>query len=214
MKFYLSLLAFLLAFQLGVSAQDTLKPQSVPLDTFVNEAPAATPTYTLIEVTVTKVYDGDGCRARFPDGSIKKLRFANLDAPDLKNTYVGIDSTQPYAYASRDSLRKLILGKTIYIDPKPYGKERYSYERLLVDVYLQPADTLQPVIYLNELIASKGWAWAIPSKRGHERTDYSCYERIAEGHDYAKSNKLGLWKRKAVSPAYWRTNPYRPKTQN
>ena len=207
MKFYLSLLAFLLAFQIGLSAQDTLQPQPVPVDTFVNEAPATTP--TLIEVTVTKVYDGDGCRARFPDGSIQKLRFANVDAPEFKNAYVGIDSTQPHAYASRDSLRNLILGKKIYIDPKPFGKERYSYERLLVDVYLQPADTLQPIIYLNELVVSKGWAWSIPSRKGQERTDYSNYERIAEGQDYAKSYKLGVWKRKAVSPAYWRTNPYR-----
>lgn len=158
MKFYIPLLAFLLAFQLSMSAQDTLQPQPVPIDTFVNEAPAATPTHTLIAVVVTKVYDGDGCRARFPDGSIQKLRFANLDAPDFKSAYVGIDSTQPYAYASRDSLRKLILGKTVYIDTKPFGKEKYSYERLLVDVYLQPADTLQPIIYLNELIASNGWA--------------------------------------------------------
>lgn len=165
----------------------------------------------LITVKILKVYDGDGCRALFPDGTIRKLRFANNDAPDFKNAWVGIDSTQPFAIASRDSLRKLILGKEVQIDTLPFGEVKYSYDRLLVDVYLPSKIDGEPLIYLNQYIVSKGWAWAVSSKKSQKRVNPFLYDLITAAFDSAKSSKQGLWKGKGrkFSPAYWRSNPWR-----
>jgi len=165
----------------------------------------------LITVEVVKVYDGDGCRALFPDGTVRKLRFANLDAPDIKNAYVDIDSTQPFAIASRDSLRRMILHKQIQIDTLPFGDAKYSYGRLLVDAYTLPLEEGEPTVYLNQLIVSKGWAWAVSSRKNQVRANGFLYGLIEEGFARAKAEKQGLWKGKGrkYSPGYWRTNPWR-----
>lgn len=184
---------------LSAEQDSTVAPSEVHLD--------------LITVKVLKVYDGDGCRARFPDGKVRKLRFSDLDAPDLKNAYVGIDSTQPFAIASRDSLRRLILGKEVRIDTLPYGKATYSYDRLLVDVYTLPLQEGEPTVYLNALIVQRGWAWATPQRRNQVRVNPFIRELIDKNFKEAKDKKQGLWylKGRKYSPAYWRTNPFKNK---
>lgn len=152
----------------------------------------------LVKAYVTKVYDGDGCRAVLPDGKVHKLRFANIDAPELKNSYVDITETQPYGFASRDSLRKLILGDTILVDLQPFTKLKTSYDRDVVDVY-----TLDTVL-INQIIVAKGWAWYTKGYNPRQNKDIDT--NMNEAHQLAKTAKLGLFgiKGKKVTPSVWR----------
>lgn len=159
-----------------------------------------------VEVLVTKVYDGDGCRAIFPDGSTRKLRFANIDAPEIKNAYVNIDTTQPFAVAARDTLRNLIAGKSIWIDTMPFGSRQVSYDRLLVDAYfLNSGDTT--LYFLQSYLVCVGAAWYVPTTKKLARTNSNLETEIEDCFELAKTKKIGLWKkRRAVTPAYWRKN--------
>lgn len=170
---------------------------------------------------ITKVYDGDGARLVFlkekpaalpnstkkkdrPKGPVVKVRFVGVDAPEIKNDFVGITETQPWALQSRDSLRKLIRYKYVLVDTLPYGRKSYSYDRLLVDVYVPE----QSPGLLNYYIVSKGWAWAKPSPR----KDQSLDKLILNACEEAQTSHVGMFSQKVkgrwfknVTPAYWRS---------
>lgn len=137
---------------------------------------ALTPAY------VTKVYDGDGCRAILPDGEVHVLRLANVDAPEFANLYT--TKEQPYARQSRDSLRALILKDTVYVDLKPFTKKRTSYGREVVDIYLKDGRLV------NEVVVKNGWAW---SKLATGRIDAEITDRINAAYIDAKKADVGLW---------------------
>jgi len=148
---------------------------------------------------VYSVYDGDGCRIKLADGSIRKVRFAGCDAPEFANGYTS--ETQPYAKQSRDSLRKLILNRNVYIDTLPMGKAKYSYGRLIVNVYT--TDTVP--VWVNHASVQKGWSWNVT------QTNVSWVSSgfpvlMQEAAEQAKESKFGLWGLKGykTSPATWR----------
>jgi endonuclease YncB( thermonuclease family) len=153
----------------------------------------AQPTPT--KMYVTKVYDGDGCRAMDSTGKIHVLRFAGDDAPEFQNLYT--TKTQPYAYAARDSVRALILHDTIFVDLHPFTKLRTSYGREVVDVYLRDGTLL------NELIVARGWAWARPTAG---RIDTTISDRMSDAYLTAQKEKVGLWGQKGykILPGTWR----------
>lgn len=148
-----------------------------------------------VKMYVTKVYDGDGCRARDSSGQIHVLRFAGIDAPEFANLYTTAE--QPYARAARDSVRKLILNNTIYVDLHPFRTLRTSYGREVVDVYALDGRLL------NEMIVSNGWAWARPTSG---RIDMTIGDRLQKAYLAAQKSKIGLWGEKGykVLPRTWR----------
>lgn len=153
------------------------------------------PDVNVVKALVTRVYDGDGCRAKFPDGSIRKLRFAGLDAPEIANLYT--TANQPFCRSSRDILRKWILGKEIYVDTMPFKYHRTSYDRLVVDIYALDST----LINLN--IVEAGAAWNRPILG---RVNPTIGDLMRQAQENAQTAKVGLWglPGRKYTPGWWR----------
>ncbi len=91
---------------------------------------------TRFSATVISCHDGDTCRVKFRDETIK-IRFAGIDAPEIG---------QVEGNSSKEFLESKILKKTIDLDCQ--GK---SYDRLVCQVYLEGAD-------INEEMVRQGYA--------------------------------------------------------
>lgn len=165
---------------------------------FATQSFSQTPfdTTGLTKVFVVAVFDGDGCRAMMPDSTIRKIRFASIDAPERANN-LWCSKNQPYSEQSRDSLRSLILNKWIWLDTVPFRVVKYSYDRQIADVYLLDGT------FLQEVCAAKGWAWAL-SLTGRTNPDLTI--RINLAAKFASDNKLGFrgLSGRKYTPAYWR----------
>lgn len=147
-------------------------------------------------------YDGDGCRVLFPDGRVVKIRFASIDAPEMSNSFTGVDTIQPYAIQSRNLLNSLIGDKDIYLDTLPFKgtKSKWSYDRMLADPYNVSDSSLITFTLVHE-----GAAWFSASSSRDTRIDPSIDALLSETHIGAKSRFVGLWgKRKVKSPMYWK----------
>jgi endonuclease YncB( thermonuclease family) len=205
MKYRLLILLLTLTTTMFGVTRDTVPP-TFTADTAV--APVADPFAGLVPAVVYKVYDGDGCRVKLRDGSIRKIRFYGCDSPEFANAYT--TETQYYAKESRDSLRALILNKTVYLDTLVYGKARYTYDRLIANIYTADA---KPV-WVNELVIMNGWAQYYSAQKDAKPVNEAQPEILQEAQDYAKSLKMGGWKnaKKFTSPAYWRKTHKRTKS--
>lgn len=150
---------------------------------------------TVVKMYVTKVYDGDGCRAKDAAGKIHVLRFAGIDAPEFANLYT--TQTQTYAKQSRDSMRALILHDTVFVDLHPFVKKRTSYGREVVDVYL-PDGRL-----VNLISVERGWSWC---RLAVSRNDSGIGDRMQNAYLAAKKAKVGLWgyPGRKILPGTWR----------
>lgn len=157
---------------------------------------------------VCKVFDGDGFLANVWNPILREwvqripFRFAFIDAPEM---------AQPFGSEARDALARLILGKTLRLEPIGKESTRYlpidPYRRLLCMAFLteeMPAGRIEyyregsygegtvrkprPVTRNIELeMIVNGCAWVI--------TQY-VFEREAEYHaaqELAKRQRRGLW---------------------
>ncbi|MBJ7436972.1 MAG: thermonuclease family protein [Acinetobacter sp.] len=155
----------------------------------------------LVRALVFQVYDGDGCRVVLADGSKRTIRLFRINAPEFENKFT--TKTQPYAKQSRDSLRSLILDKYVYLDTLPYPKVRYSYGRLVANVYTTDSIPL----WINQTAVINGWAWYDNVDKDNKPiSNPSQNIDLFDAHTYAVDNQLGLWGMpgKKLSPTYWR----------
>lgn len=131
-----------------------------------------------ISIKVIEVHDGDTFKIiRF--GKKVSCRMTNIDAPELK---------QGYGVASRDSLRALILNKTVIVDS--LGTD--LYKRMLVSVKVNGKR-------LDSLMIRKGWAWQYAA--------YSNDLMLSNCMQNAINEHLGLWicgKEKVCPPWLYR----------
>lgn len=124
------------------------------------------------EVVEKSVHDGDTLRVRSPKGEILKVRFACIDAPELK---------QPLGEESRNHLRSIISK----------GKDKVKLQPITVDRY---GRTVAQLWNNSGLIQSQmtiaGMAY------GYEQYKKDCpnWEAIESTQAYAQQNKLGVWK--------------------
>ena len=128
-----------------------------------------------IEVTVTRVIDGDTFEVEpafeMPDGLEEiEVRPFCLDTPE---------SDQCYFHEATDALRDRIEGQSVRLE---FGDEcRGKYGRPLAYVWL--AGDL-----LNVTMAEEGFGWV------HERYDYApCCDRVREAAERAQAQALGGW---------------------
>jgi len=162
-------------------------------------------TSNLIKVSVTSVFDGDGCNVVFPGRTkVDRLRFVGIDAPERRGYSL---KSQPYANQAGDTLRALIDGKQILIDTLVMRKgSRDVYGRLLVNAYTM--DTVSIQFFMVE----KGLAWAVssPGLKSPRLNDVLELEQ-----DTAKRAKRGLWLSyvtddgkiaRIYKPSTWRKN--------
>lgn len=113
---------------------------------------------------VVSVHDGDTFEVLL-NGVKRSCRLTNIDAPEIG---------QKYGTASRDSLRKLVLGKMVSIEITGTDK----YKRLLVSAKV---DGLR----VDSLMIRKGWAW--------HYIEYSSDAMLASVMKAAINENLGLW---------------------
>ena len=159
----------------------------------------------LIDVTVTSVFDGDGCNVIFPDRTrVDRLRFIGIDAPERRGYSL---KTQPYGDIAGDTLREAINKKKILVDTSATkGSSRDEYGRLLVNAYT--IDTVN----LQFMMVEKGLAWAVQTPKLKEP---KLNDVLALEMKLAKQEERGLWKsyitkegKKAriFKPSTWRKN--------
>ena len=124
-----------------------------------------TSAFAQVKALVTRVKDGDTFVAMW-NGKRYDCRLSNVDAPELK---------QSFGEASRDSIDKLLLGKTIALD----SLKRDFYGRVLVNVHLGN-------VRLDSLVVRKGWAWHYANYSNDNNLTLAMQEAVFEG--------IGLWK--------------------
>lgn len=157
---------------------------------------------------VVKAFDGDGFLANVWHPQRKAwveripFRFAFIDAPEME---------QPFGMDSRDFLHKLIVGKTLRLDP--IGKESTGgipidqYKRMLcmgflteqmevgrIEYYMNGAcsvgsvKSVRPVTRNIELeMIANGYAWVIEQYSFEREAEYF------EAQDDAQRHRRGLW---------------------
>lgn len=111
------------------------------------------------------VHDGDTITVRCGEGEQIKIRFAEIDAPELR---------QPFGQASKQALSDLIFGKDVDIQAQTV--DRYGRTVALVLVGGVPA---------QRLMLQSGYAWCY--------TRYSKQVWCAGDETVARSRKRGLW---------------------
>ncbi len=115
--------------------------------------------------TVIRVIDGDTYQM-LKAGRVFTTRLLNVDAPETK---------QSFGEVAKDSVSKLILGKTVVVDSLKLDR----YNRVLASVTINGKA-------LDSIMVSNGWAW--------HYVEYSYKPELAIMQETAINNHLGLWK--------------------
>lgn len=125
----------------------------------------------------SNVHDGDTFRLTKDDGSLIKVRLANIDAPEI---------TQPYGIMSRDLLDSYINEKTVKVDIQT--TDRYGRKVGVLHVGDKQ---------VNRLMVANGLAW--------HYTKYSKDKGLISIENDAKTKKIGLWRdNNPISPWEYR----------
>lgn len=124
---------------------------------------------------VIKVYDGDTIRVEDCDGGKYKIRFADIDAPEL---------SQSYGIESKEYLSSLILDNAVNV----HFTNIDVYGRIVGTVYLENGESV------NMLMVRSGNAWWY---RG-----YSSDKTFEALEAAAKKKRLGLWKDPVHQPPW------------
>ena len=115
--------------------------------------------------TVIRVVDGDTYQL-LKGKRIFTVRLLNVDAPETK---------QSFGEAAKDSLSKLILGKTVGFDSIKVDR----YNRVLANLTINGRA-------VDSILIAKGWAWFYAA--------YSNKNELAAIQEMAMDKHLGLWK--------------------
>jgi micrococcal nuclease len=129
--------------------------------------------------TVIRVVDGDTYQM-LKGKRIFTVRLLNVDAPETK---------QSFGEAAKDSVSKLILGKTVVVDSLKLDR----YNRVLASVSINSKA-------LDSILVGNGWAWHYAA--------YSNKPELATMQEMAINKHLGLWKcgaNKVCPPSVFRS---------
>lgn len=129
----------------------------------------------LLKGKVSHVYDGDTFRLNQPSGLFERIRLANIDAPEIK---------QSYGLLARCFLKKLIDKKVVEVDIITTDK----YGRKVALLYMNGRQ-------INRLLVAEGLAWNYPQ--------YSTDTILVSVEKSARVHKIGLWQEENPTPP-WR----------
>lgn len=118
-----------------------------------------------IAARVVGVHDGDTITVLTPDKRQIKIRFAEIDAPEL---------SQPYGNKAKQRLSLLVFGKEVSITPTATDK----YRRTVARVHQGNRD-------INLAMVQSGAAWAYRK--------YLTDPSFLEAEDSARNARAGLW---------------------
>jgi endonuclease YncB( thermonuclease family) len=124
------------------------------------------------EVVANSVHDGDTLRVRSPKGEVLKVRFACIDAPELK---------QPLGEESRNYLRSIIKKGNNKVKLQPITTDRYGR----TVAHLWNGNGL-----IQSQMAIAGMAY------GYDQYKKDCpnWSAIESTQAQAQEAKLGVWK--------------------
>jgi endonuclease YncB( thermonuclease family) len=133
------------------------------------DAAASLPEY---EVVPGSIHDGDTLRVRSSDGQVLKIRFACVDAPELK---------QPLGEESRNHLRSIIKRGNNKVRVQPITTDRYG--RTVAQLWNGSG-------LIQSQMAIAGMAY------GYEQYKKDCpnWPAIESTQAQAQEAKLGVWK--------------------
>ena len=125
---------------------------------------------------IIEVYDGDTAILLGADGSKKyKIRFYGMDAPE---------AAQEHGIASRDALRKKILGEEVRV----VVANTDQYGRCVGKVYRGER-------YINLEMVQEGNAWYY---QAYARNEYT----FARAQDAARKEGIGIWQSRSPQPPW------------
>jgi micrococcal nuclease len=133
------------------------------------------------EVVAGSVHDGDTLRVRSSDGQVLKIRFACVDAPELK---------QPMGEESRNHLRSLVNR----------GGNKVKVQAITVDRYGRTVAQLwNNYGLIQSQMAIAGMAY------GYDQYKKDCpnWEAIESTQVQAQEAKLGVWKLQGGGQRPW-----------
>jgi endonuclease YncB( thermonuclease family) len=144
------------------------------------DAAASLPEY---EVVANSVHDGDTLRVRSSDGQVLKIRFACVDAPELK---------QPLGEESRNHLRSFINEAGGKVKVKIIETDRYG--RSVAELWTKSG-------LLQSRMAAAGMAFA------YDQYSKNCphWDAVKSSEKAASELKVGVWR----SPNFQRPWDYR-----
>lgn len=127
--------------------------------------------------TVTHVTDGDTLwvQAR-QGGEPRKIRLTGIDAPEI---------CQVYGETARKALASRVLGQVVLVQPQ----HKDDYGRLLARITVQERD-------VGHWMVRNGHAWSYRGQRSAGP--------YAQQEAWARSQALGLWQMRAMSPSIFR----------
>jgi endonuclease YncB( thermonuclease family) len=124
------------------------------------------------EVIADSIYDGDTLRLRSPKGEVLKVRFACIDAPELK---------QPLGEESRNYLRSLVSRGGNKVKLQPITTDRYGR-------------TVAQLWNGNGLIQSQMAIAGMAYGYDQYKKDCPNWEAIKSTQAQAQEAKLGVWR--------------------
>lgn len=130
------------------------------------------------EVVAKSVHDGDTLRVRSPKGEVLKVRFACVDAPELK---------QPLGEESRNYLRSIVVKGNNKVKLQPITVDRYG--RTVAQLWNNSG------LIQSQMVVA-GWAY------GYEQYKKDCpnWAAIQSMQSQAQKAKLGVWRSPQEKP--------------
>lgn len=146
--------------------------------------PAAHAAAVDVSAKVVAISDGDTVQARTEAGQTKRLRLAQIDAPETGKG--AAKPGQPFGQNARHRLGELVHGKTVQL--RCPEKDRYG--RYVCTIFYQGQD-------INRKLVEEGMAWAY--------TGYVRDPAYVAAQKEAQAARRGLWKDPAPTPPWqWR----------
>lgn len=136
------------------------------------------------EVVPNSVHDGDTLRVRSQSGEVLKVRFACVDAPELK---------QPLGEESRNYLRSIISKGGNKVKLQPITLDRYG--RTVAQLWNSSG------LIQSQMVVA-GWAY------GYEQYKKDCpnWSAIESAQTQAQNEKVGIWKVPQQKPWDYRSD--------
>ncbi|MGB9812475.1 MAG: thermonuclease family protein [Thermovenabulum sp.] len=142
----------------------------------------------LIQTKIVKVLDGDTVNAKIGTKTVT-IRLIGVNCPEIEHKSLKIKE-QPYGKKAMEYTKKVLYGKTVYIQKDVQEKDKYG--RLLGYIWLsKPKNDSEEEIkskMFNAQLLLNGYAQVMTVPPNVRYADYFVkYERIA------RENKRGLW---------------------
>jgi micrococcal nuclease len=135
-----------------------------------------------IQTKVAHIIDGDTFIATI-NNKAERIRMKCIDAPELKQTFIGFDGKQKeIGIEARECLKSLLV-ESRFVTLK-CNDERDKYERLTCDILDDKGNNI------NIQMVKNGYAYALPSR---------CFSEVDSmkylGYQYlARFSQAGLWR--------------------